>query len=199
MSLLHLWPSIHWFINTALVTIHPVGLYNPFSKTWMVSMSGCLIRISSTLVQHFALVEGANAREIADGAHGLPFAFLLYVARVGDEALCWRERLVITGSLTSRQPSSDSRLMASAPALRQTPVGPRIERERARPASLFYISVIISLLMLCLHSVSPQAPPKNPATTATHSRTCKHTHTHSPLHLTSIEWRSAGVLLNLRS
>ena len=160
--------------------------------------SGCLIHISSTLVQHFALVEGANAREIADGAHRLPSAVpvLCGASRGWSIVLAWTA--CNYGNLTSRQPSSDSRLMASAPALWQTPVGPRIERERARPASLFYISVIISLLMLCLHSVSPQAPPKNPATNATHSRTCKHTHTHSPLHLTSIEWGSGGVLLNLR-
>ena len=76
-------------------------------------------------------------------------------------------------SLISWQPSSDNLLMDSAPALWQTPVGPRIER--AWPASSFYISGIISLLMLCLHSVSPRASLKHPSTTTTTTRINIHT------------------------
>lgn len=81
------------------------------------------------------------------------------------EPLSQSKWLVITAPLLS----SDNFLMDSAPALWQTPVGPRIER--GRPASSFYISVIIPLLMLCLHSVSPRAPPAHSTTTTTTTTT----------------------------
>lgn len=102
-----------------------------------------------------------------------------------DEPLSQSELLVITAPLLS----SDNFLMDSAPALRQTPVGPRIER--GRPASSFYISVIIPLLMLCLHSVSPQAPPAHSTTTTTTTTAhkCKPTNTLSLVKRTRTTWK----------
>lgn len=109
-----------------------------------------------------------------NGNHKAHNTFLEPMSRTStwDEPLSQSEWLVITAPLLS----SDNFLMDSALALRQTPVGPRIERGRA--ASSFYISVIIPLLMLCLHSVSPRAPPAHSTTTTTAATTTTATTAH---------------------
>ena len=176
IPLLCLWPPIHWFINSVMVVINPLDLLTPFSKKEMVTSFKsvnppthfCSIKLCFPLVRR----KNKGIRQTG-GLHVIrpPFWFFPSGTWVRGEALSQCEWLVITAP--SLLGCSDSLLMDSAPVLRQTPVGPRIER--ARPALSFHISVIISLLMLCLHSVSPQASPKHPTTTTTtHTYTQKH-------------------------
>lgn len=154
MSLLCLWFPIHWFINSVMVTINYLCLLTPFST----KLNGDQEALLNTFLASFFNKNALCIFKKIKGQITQPPFCLSFKWPVSEGWSIVSTRIACNYStLISWQPSSDSLLMDSAPELRQTPVGPWIER--AWSASFFYISVIISLLMLCLHSGSPQAPP----------------------------------------
>lgn len=58
MPLLCLWPPIHWFINSVMLTINPLGLLTPASRKWRVTTVKSIHHLSHlcSIKMHFALV-----------------------------------------------------------------------------------------------------------------------------------------------